>query len=120
AGGARGGGVIDERPGGFEVRGGPRELELHTLELCHRLAELPPLFRVMDGVVERSLREADHLGADADAALVQGLDGDLVPLAYVAQHAIPRHEAILEDQLTRAAGADSELVLLPSDGEARC
>ncbi len=35
----------------------------------------------MDGVIERALREAEHLGADADAPFVERLDRDLVALA---------------------------------------
>jgi hypothetical protein len=70
-------------------------------------------------VIEGSLGEADHLGADADAALVEGLDGDLVPLADLAEHVLRRDEAILEDQLAGARRADPELVLLLAEGEAR-
>ena len=39
------------------------ELELDRLELVDRLAELPALARVADGVVGRALSQPDRLGA---------------------------------------------------------
>ena len=75
--------------------------------------------RVADGVIERALRQADHLRADADASLVERLDRDLVALAELAEHAGARHLAVLEDQLAGAARADAELVFLLADREAR-
>ena len=74
--------------------------------------------RVANRVIERALREADHLRADADAPFVERLDRDLVALAELAEHAGARHLAVLEDQLAGAAGADPELVFLLADGEA--
>jgi hypothetical protein len=62
------------------------ELELHGLELDERLAELLALLGPFRGVIPGSLREAEHLRADADAAFVEGLDGDLVALAGLAEH----------------------------------
>ena len=47
-------------------------------------------------MIERALREADHLRADADAALVQRFDRDLVALADLAEHAASRHDAVFE------------------------
>ena len=91
---------------------------LHRLEFGDRLAELPPLFRVCDRVIERALREADHLRADADPALVERLDRDLVALADLAEHVGARHAAFLEQQLAGAPGADAELVFLLADREA--
>src|SRR3989442_6770974 len=90
---------------------------LHRLELRNRLAELLPVFRVFDGVIERALREPDHLRTDADAPLVQRFDRDLVALADVAEDVEARHAASFEEQLARAARADAELVFLPADGE---
>ena len=69
-------------------------------------------------MVQRALREADHLRADADAAFVERLDGDLVALADLAEHVRSRHAAVLEDQLARAARTDAELVFLLADREA--
>ena len=69
-------------------------------------------------MVERALGEADHLGADRDAAFVQRLDGNPVALSDVAEHVRGWHHALVEEQLAGAAGADAELVFLFSDGEA--
>ena len=68
-------------------------------------------------MIERALREADHLRADADASFVQRLDRDLVALADLAEHVRARHAAVLEQQLARAARADAELVFLLADRE---
>ena len=69
-------------------------------------------------MVERALRQAEHLRADADAALVERLDRDLVALADLAEHVGRGHDAVVEEQLAGAAGADAELVFLLADGEA--
>ena len=69
-------------------------------------------------MLERALREPDHLRADADAAFVERFDGDLVALADLAEHVALRHAAVFEDQLAGAAGADAELVFLLADREA--
>ena len=68
-------------------------------------------------MIERALREADHLRADADAAFVERLDGDLVALADLAEDVRRRHAALLEQQLAGAARADAELVFLLADRE---
>src|SRR5581483_7006806 len=111
-------GVVDEQPRRFELGGGARELMLDRLEFGDGLAELLALFRVLDGVVERALREADHLRANPDAPLVERFDRDLVAFADFAKDVRPRHAALLEQQFARAARADAELVLLLADGEA--
>src|SRR5207302_8302039 len=82
------------------------------------LAELLAVLRVGDGVFEGAAGHAEHLCADADATLVQRLDGDLVALAGLAQDVLLRHAAVFEDQLARGGGPDAELVLLLADGEA--
>jgi hypothetical protein len=68
-------------------------------------------------VVERALRQANHLRSDADPPFVQGLDRDFVAFARFAEDLGLWHAALLEDQLARAAGADAELVLLLPDNE---
>jgi hypothetical protein len=50
---------------------------------------------------------------------VERLDRDLVALADLAEDLRLRHDAVLEDQLAGAAGADAELVFLLADGESR-
>src|SRR4029079_1064715 len=104
-------------PRGFDVRRGARQLELDALELGQRLAGLLALFRVLRRVLDRVDRQAEHLRPDADAAFVERLDRDLVPLADLAQHRGFRHAAVFEDELAGARRANAELVFLLADGE---
>src|SRR4051812_19054019 len=92
---------------------------LHSLKLRDRFAELPSLLRVADRVIQSALRETDHLGADADPAFVQRLDGDLVSLADLAEHVRGGYAAVFEDELARAARTNPELVLLLAHREPR-
>ena len=70
-------------------------------------------------MIERALGEADHLCPDADSPFVEGLDGDLVSLADVAEHVAARDAAIFEQQLACAAGANTQLVFLLANDESR-
>jgi len=78
-------GVVDHQARSLELGRSPCDLVLHGLKVRHRFAELLPFLRVLDGVIERALRQADHLRADADASLVERFDRDLVALADVAE-----------------------------------
>src|SRR2546423_13582361 len=91
---------------------------LHRLKLADRLTELLAVAGIANRVIQRALREADHLRADADAPFVQRLDGDLVAFADFTQHVRARDAALLEQQLAGAARADAQLVLFLADGEA--
>ena len=104
--------------GRFDFHRGARDLELHALKVGDGLAELLAFLRVRDRVLQRAARQTDHLRADADAALVERLDRGLVALAHLAENLCFRHAAVLEEQLTRAAGPDAELVFLLADREA--
>ncbi len=59
---------------------------LHRLKVGDRLSKLLALVQKRHGRVERALREANHLRGNADATLVQQLDGDLVALADLAEY----------------------------------
>src|SRR2546423_1898814 len=111
-------GVVDQKARGLDVGRHLRELELDGLELVDRAPELRALRRVRERVFERAARESDHLRADADAPLVQSLDGDFISAAYFAEHVLLRHAAGIEDYLRGRGGADAELVLLLADREA--
>src|SRR6185369_14086002 len=101
----------------LELGRGARDLMLDRLELVDRLAELFPFARVGDRVIDRALRETDHLGANADAPFVQRFDRDLVALANLAEHVAARDAALLEEEFAGAARADPELVFFLADGE---
>lgn len=45
--------------------------------LTNQLAELLALVRVLDGVIERSLRNTEHLRSNTNTSLIQNLDGNL-------------------------------------------
>ena len=107
-------GVVDGQPGALDLHVHPRKVVLDGLELGDGLSELEPLLRVRGGGVERGARDADHLGADADPPFVQGLDGDLVPLADRPDDVLLRNLEVLERERERGGGADTELVLFLS------
>src|SRR5262245_34225586 len=88
---------------------------LHRLELGDWFPELLAFARVLDRVVQRALREPDHLRADGYPSFVQRLDGRAIALANFAEDICARHLAVLEQQLARAACPDPELVFLLAD-----
>ena len=100
-------GVIDQQARRLQFRGHDGQVPLHHLELRDGLAELLALPGVSGGMFQRAARQADHLRADADAALVERLDGDLVALAHLAHHVFPRHAAVVQDQLAGRGRANA-------------
>ena len=68
-------------------------------------------------VVERALREPDHLRPNPDSTFIQGFNRHLVALTGVAEYIRPGHAALVEHQLTGAAGSDPELVFLLADSK---
>ena len=113
------GGVVSHQPRGFDVGGQAGKLKLDSLKLGDGLAELLAFLGVSDGVFERAARHAEHLRADADAALVERFDRHFVTLADFAQHVRLGNAAIFQDQFARGGGADPQLVLLLAHAEAR-
>eukprot|EP00331_Platyophrya_macrostoma_P006894 CAMPEP_0176433120 /NCGR_PEP_ID=MMETSP0127-20121128/15816_1 /TAXON_ID=938130 /ORGANISM="Platyophrya macrostoma, Strain WH" /LENGTH=447 /DNA_ID=CAMNT_0017815453 /DNA_START=418 /DNA_END=1758 /DNA_ORIENTATION=+ len=103
--------VVDHQPRGVDLHRRLRVLELHPLEVADRRVELLALEQVRHRRVHRALRNPHHLRRNADAALVQDLDRDLVPLAHLADHVLCRHHDVVEVQLRRRARADAQLVL---------
>src|SRR4029077_11845504 len=78
-------------------------------------ADLLRLVSCSTGVSASTVSQADHLSANGDAAFIQGLDRDLVSLAYLAQHIRLGDSAVVEDQLASGRGAEAELVFLLAD-----
>jgi hypothetical protein len=64
------------------------------------LAELLALLDVGHGLVERPLGDADGLGADRDAGVVEGGRAILSPLADGTDDAVAGDAAVVEVQLT--------------------
>ena len=66
-------------------------------------------------MIERALRQTDHLRADTDAPFVERLDRDLVALADFANHVRLGNLAIVENQLAGGRRANPELVFFLPD-----
>jgi len=118
AGVAEAGGVIDHEPGRFDVHGHFGELELDALELGDGLAELAALAGVGDGVLQGAMSETNELGADGDAAAVEGFNGYFVAFAGFAEDVRGGDAAVVEDDFTGGRTANAELVFFAADGEA--
>src|SRR5690606_13084781 len=56
--------VVDEETCRLELRGHAGELELNSLEVRNRAAELLPLLYIAEGGLESAARQADHLCPD--------------------------------------------------------
>ena len=65
-----------------------------------------------------SARAAHAHRAQLEAANVEDVEGDDVPLADFAEHVLDRHLAVVEDQRAGGRSADAHLVLFRADGEA--
>jgi uncharacterized protein (DUF2237 family) len=105
-------GVVHKQARGLDLRGGVGHLELHALEAGHRLAELRAVVRVAHALLVRALRNADHLRANAHAALVENLNGNLVALALLANQVGRGHLDVVKVDRARRRGLDAELLLL--------
>src|SRR5262245_42055235 len=101
----------------MNLGGGTGELVLNGLKISDRLAELLPFARVLDGVIQRALRETDHLRTDCDAAFVQRFNRGAIALADFAEDVPAGHGTVLEEQFARAAGADAQLVFFLANRE---
>ena len=62
-------------------------------------------------------RAAHAGGAHLEAANVENVEGDMVPLAHVAQQILHRDLAVGEHQRTGGGAADTQLVLFRAYGE---
>src|SRR4051812_44212899 len=91
--------------------------ELDPLEVGDALTELLALLDVGDRLVERALRDPDGLRADGDARVVEGAQGDLEPVADLADDAVAGQADIVEVQLAGRAALDPELALLLAERE---
>ena len=91
-------GVIHKEPGGFNFDCHAGQVELDGLKFGDGLAELLPLFCILDGVIERTLGESHQLGTDADAPFVQGFDGDFIAFAEFTEKIFFGNTALVHDQ----------------------
>lgn len=75
--------IICHQPGRFDVNSSLSNGKGHPLESPNWLAKLLPLICVWHTLVKRSLRESNHLRCDANPALVQDFDRDLLEWSAV-------------------------------------
>ena len=85
-----------ELPRRLQARRHVGQPEGHGLVLEDRLAERVALMRVAHGDLQRGLRQADALGADADAPALQVGERDAIALALLAQPVLGGDDHVLE------------------------
>ena len=112
------GGGVHQVLGGLGAGVHIGQLELGVLLLGDGTAELDALLGVGDGLLDRTLSDAQGLGGDADTAAVQRLHGQGEALAGLAQQAVLGDLAVLKDQLAGGGAADAHLLLVLAHGEA--
>ncbi|GMT03256.1 hypothetical protein PENTCL1PPCAC_25430, partial [Pristionchus entomophagus] len=112
------GGIVDEHTRRLDLHAHLGHLEGHTLEVDESGSELLAFLQVGHGGVEATLRQSDHLCADADTAGVEALDRVFVALAVLAQDSALVHAHSVKVDRARRGGADAQFVLLLADGDA--
>src|SRR6266511_1004114 len=85
--------------------------------LSERLAELAPLLDVPAREVQGALGDADGLGADGDAAVVERAERQREALALVAEAVGGGDAHVLADDLGGGRAAHTQLVLVLADLE---
>ena len=93
-------GVVRQRAGGFDFGLHVGEHPLDGLIVGDGLAEGAALLGVAHGRFQRSLREADRLRGDADAAAIERFERDLQALAFFAEAIFRRDAAILRETIS--------------------
>src|SRR2546425_923329 len=111
-------GAVGQQPGRVDLRRHVRELPLDRLELRDLLSERLPFLRVLRGLLEGPLADAERLGGDANPAPVERLHRDREPFVKVSQEVLLRNPTAIKPEGDRVARADSHLVLLLQHGEA--
>src|SRR5713226_4172067 len=109
---------IRQQARGVDFRRHVRKLPLDCLEFGDSLAERLPLLRILRGLVQGPLRDAEGLRRDADPTAVEGGHRDVEALVQIPQQVLLRDPHVIEAEEDRVARADSHLVLLLEDGEA--
>ena len=88
------------------------QLVLDRPEVGDWLAELPPLGRVAGRFPDGAARTPDRGRPELEAAVVEDVERDLVPLADLPEQVLRRHARILEDDGCGRGAVQSHLVLL--------
>ena len=112
-------GAVHEETSRFDPGGHVGEHELQALELGERAVELPPLLHVLERGVERTLGDAERLGADKRARAVERTHRVPEPGALLTDEVLGRNDAVVEDDLAGGRAAHPHLVLELPDRESR-
>src|SRR5205823_1817693 len=81
------------------------------LVLADRLPERLALARVLDRALETRAHHTAGTGRHSEPALVEAVHRDLEPLSLLADQILGRNLSVLEEELSRRARPDPELVL---------
>ena len=106
---------VGEQARGLELRGDVRDLPLDRLELRDRLAQGPPLLRVGDRLVERSLREADAHRGDPDSPALERVHELPEAATSLAEEVRLGHPAVLEAERAGVGGVPAHLAVRLAD-----
>ena len=112
------GGAPGHQTGGVDLGLHLSDLELGVLEGDDALAELLALLGILDGLVERALRDADGLRSDADTTAVKRAHGDLEALADLTEHAVRADADVVVGDDAVGGGADAHALDVVADGHA--
>ena len=113
------GGMPDQLPRRLDLRRHVGEAEVHRLVLDDGLAEGLALLRIAHRRLERRARHADRLRGDADAPGFEIGERDAVAVAFVAEQAVGRDAAVLEQDLRGVGSMLAQLFLDAGDDVAR-
>src|SRR5262249_40047087 len=95
--------VINHQPRRFELGCGLGQLKLHGLKPGDLLTKLPALLRIVDRVVEGTLRYSDHLSSDANSTFVERFNCYFVTSPRLPEDVLFLPHAVFEDKFASRA-----------------
>ncbi len=116
----RGGGLPQQRAGGFERGRHVGEAELQRLEFVEAFAERLALLHVSERHFKSLLRAAERAGGDVEPAAVEPGHGDLEACALRAEPVGDRHAHVLERDCARRLGVPAHLALAGAERNTGC
>src|SRR5262247_576878 len=112
------GGAVDGRFADVSPRQHLGQLVFDRAEIGYRLSELAALGGVFRGQLQRVFAAADAARAEFEAAEVENVERDQVPLADLAKEPVFRDFAVLQQQRRSRGAALAQLVLLGAGSDA--
>src|SRR6185369_6586639 len=105
--------------GGIELRGALSDLPLNETKLSDGLAEGFPLLCIFDSLCERMPRAANAGHTQLEPSNVEHVECDVVAFARFPEQIASGDFTVLQHERARGRTANSQLVLLGTDGQAR-